>query len=357
MSVRLVRPQELGAAETAAWARLQDDDPAFASPFFCPEFTQVVGSVRDDVRVAVLEGENGPVGFFPFQRTGRLGLGDPVGGGRSNAQGLVAARGLEWSAPALVRACRLRAWRFHHLLAEQRPFQAYHETVMQSPYMDLSDGFEAYAAARKAAGSSVLSQAGRKARKMERELGPLRFEAQVDDRAPLEAMMRWKSDQYRRTGQVDRFASRWNVELLERIHATRTPAFAGMLSVLWAGDRLAAVHMGMRSRDVWHYWFPTYDPELGPYSPGQVMLARMAEAAPGLGLRTIDLGLGDAVYKERFMTGAVPLARGTVAPAAVRLARRAADGAESLVRRSPLMPVARSAARFARTRLGFLRTP
>jgi len=352
MRVRLLRPDELGRTEIDAWSRLQEGDPAFASPFFRPEFTDAVAAVRDDVHVALLEDAGSPIGFFPFQRSrGLLGVGDPVGGGRSNAHGMVVAPDAEWSAPGLIRSCGLRVWRFHHLLAQQQPFAAFHETVMRSPYMDLSEGFDAYAASRRDAGSNVLSQAGRKARKMEREVGPLRFEPQTGS-APLRDLMRWKSEQYRRTGQSDRFASRWNVELLQRIHATRAPEFAGMLSALWAGDRLAAVHMGMRSRDIWHYWFPTYDPELSPYSPGLVMLAKMAEAGPGMGIRTIDLGLGEAVYKERFMSGAAPLARGAVAPAPVRIARRTADRAETLIRKSPLLPVARRAARFARTRLG-----
>ena len=26
------------------------------------------------------------------------------------------------------------------------------------------------------------------------------------------------------------------------------------------GERLVAAHLGMRSRTVWHYWFPAYDP-------------------------------------------------------------------------------------------------
>jgi CelD/BcsL family acetyltransferase involved in cellulose biosynthesis len=353
MRVRVVRASDLGPAETDAWARIQEGDPVLASPFFRPEFTAAVAAVRDDVRVGVLEEGGGTVGFLPFQLTRRATrLGDPVGGGRSNAHGVIAAPDAEWSAREVVRGCGLRVWRFHHLVTAQTPFAPFHEQVVDSPFMDLSGGFEAYSAERRAAGSTALVQAARKARKLDREVGPLRFEP-VAEIGPLRDLMRWKSEQYRRTGQEDRFARRWNVELLERIHATRGPSFEGMLSALWAGDRLAGVHMGMRSRHVWHYWFPTYNPELRAYSPGLVLLATMAEAAPGLGLRTIDLGPGEAVYKQRFASGVARLAQGAVAPATVRQARRAAHRAEDMVRRSPLMPLARSAARFARTRLRF----
>ena len=91
-----------------------------------------------------------------------------------------------------------------------------------------------------------------------------------------------------------------------------TGGFAGMLSLLYAGKRLVAGHFGMRGRFAWHYWFPAYDPEMAKYSPGLILLLKMAEHAPSLGVRTIDLGLGMSLYKQRLMNASVPLAGGSV---------------------------------------------
>ena len=99
---------------------------------------------------------------------------------------------------------------------------------------------------------------------------------------------------------------------LERIHTTQSDGCAGRLSLLYAGDRLVAGHMGMRSRTVWHYWFPAYDRETARYSPGLILLLKMAQACEELGLRTIDLGTGITLYKKRLMNTSVPVAEGSV---------------------------------------------
>lgn len=84
-----------------------------------------------------------------------------------------------------------------------------------------------------------------------------------------------------------------------------------MLSVLYAGDQVAALHLGMRSRSIWHYWFPSYNQQLKNYSPGLIPLLKMAESAESLGLQAIDLGKGGEKYKQQAMNHAVPLIEGT----------------------------------------------
>ena len=60
--------QDLDVGLIAAWRSIQEREPRFESPYFCPEFTRAVGSVRDDVRVVVIENDGRPAGFFPHQR-------------------------------------------------------------------------------------------------------------------------------------------------------------------------------------------------------------------------------------------------------------------------------------------------
>jgi CelD/BcsL family acetyltransferase involved in cellulose biosynthesis len=111
----------------------------------------------------------------------------------------------------------------------------------------------------------------------------------------------------------DIFIHPWVVNLLRLIHATQHEEFAGMLSALYAGDELVAAHFGMRSRTVWHYWFPCFRREFAKYSPGLVLLLEMIRSAPPLGVRLIDFGKGDNLYKRRFMNTAIPIAEGAVA--------------------------------------------
>jgi CelD/BcsL family acetyltransferase involved in cellulose biosynthesis len=126
-------------------------------------------------------------------------------------------------------------------------------------------------------------------------------------------LIRWKSEQYRRTGAEDRFAMPWFRQVVENVYDCQTERFSGVLSVLRAGTVPVAMHFGMRAGSVWHYWFPAYDPQYAAYSPGILLLLKMAEAAPGLGIDRIDLGKGDAVrYKEALKSYDVPLAIGCV---------------------------------------------
>ena len=146
----------------------------------------------------------------------------------------------------------------------------------------------------------------------------------------MEQVLRWKSDQYRRSNLTDVFGVAWTRELLERIARQEAAGFAGLCSVLRAGDRVVAAHLGMRSRDVLHYWFPAYDPEYAKFSTGIILLLRIAQAAAPLGIRAIDLGKGDAQYKERLMTGAVELHEGYVErPSLIAAARRLKRAAEA----------------------------
>src|SRR5262249_19546337 len=74
--------------------------------------------------------------------------------------------------------------------------------------------------------------------------------------------------------------------------------------------RLVAGHMGMRSQSIWHYWFPAYDPRTAKYSTGLILLLKMAEHAPQIGIRIIDLGGGMGLYKARLMNASTLLASG-----------------------------------------------
>src|SRR5262249_34318420 len=147
-------------------------------------------------------------------------------------------------------------------------------------------------------------------RRIEREVGPLRFVTESNDLTSLATVLVWKSEQYRRSSSTDLFKPGWIREAVNRILETRVDAFAGVLSLLYAGDWLIAGHFGMRSRRVWHYWFPAYDPEAARYSPGLMLLLKMAEHAPVVRTATIDLGKGMSLYKERLMNSSLLLASG-----------------------------------------------
>ena len=311
MKVVHVGARELTDDDVRLWSVLQEAAPDLASPYFCAQFTLAVASARDDVYVGLLRDGGRTVGFFPFQRD-EAGVGRPVGGKLSDYQGVVAEAGARWTAEELLRGCGLARWEFNHLIVSQGPLQKYHSGRAWSPAVDLSMGYEAYARELRRGGSRVIGKVESSGRKLEREVGPLRYVAHAAEPEVLADLMRCKSAQYRRGGWADIFALPWVARLLGRIHATRTEEFAGVLSALYAGGRLVAAHMGMRSRTIWHYWFPCFRREFAAYSPGLVLLLEMIRSAEPLGLKLLDFGRGDNPYKRRFMNTAIPIAEGVV---------------------------------------------
>ncbi len=354
MKITVLPANELTSDHVDAWSQIQQANGELASPFFRPEFTQAVAAVRDDVEVAVLEQHGDIVGFFPFQRCG-WSTGIPVGGRLSDFHGLVARDDIACDVNTLLHGCKLSAWNFDHLLAAQTFFLPYHWDEFTSPFMDLSEGFDAYHAQRRLAHSDVINQTLRKSRKIEREVGPLRFVSHTDQPHVLDALVEWKSQQYHRTGATDVFAFDWTVKLLRRLVQQREKSFAGKLSALYVGEHLVAVHLGIRSRGVLNYWFPAYDPAFARYSPGLILLVELARAAPLLGVHHIDLGAGGSTFKTSFMSDALPVARGSVTSNPVsRIVRRGWYRTKRWLRSSPLRLPAQLAGRVTRPLRGWL---
>jgi CelD/BcsL family acetyltransferase involved in cellulose biosynthesis len=322
VKVSVVRPHELGAGALASWRAMQAANSAFANPFLSPGFALAAGRVRASARVAVLEDEQQISGFFAFD-AGRFGVGGPVAPGVSDCQAVVHVPGFSWDPRELLQACDLDVWEFDNLLQEQAASANGKVALHSSPIIDVSQGYEAYLGERQASSRKVLKSTLYKLRKLERNVGGTTFDFDAGDRQALELLMRWKSDQYRRTGHRDQFAVDWVVRLVWELFETRTDGCTGTLSVLRAGERIVAAHFGLRSESSLSCWFPAYDLALAKYSPGLSLHLKMAEAAAATGIRHLDLGKGDEEYKQSLKNAESTVAEGWLdRPSAVTFLRR-----------------------------------
>lgn len=354
-AVQVLRPHELRDDHWIAWAAVQASNSHFDSAFFAPDLAWLVSTVRDDVEVALMEDGGELVGFFPFLRS-PSGMALPVAGRLSEFQGPITGRGLEWDLVDLIQKARLQAWYFDHLPPAQLGYVAHGWSTIDSPFADLSRGFEAYDAELRQRGQTV-AQVRRKERKLAREVGPLRFEMHTTDKQAFDFLLAWKSDQYERTRRLQIFNYPWTGRLLDAVRRHQSDRFAGVMSALYAGDQLAAVHLGIRTRQVLHIWFPTYTRALEQYSPGLILLLHLAEQAVVDGIRRIDFGTGDERYKQQFKSGDIQLLVGGVD---FRLAcasiRRGWHSVNQWVRRSPYreyLEIPINATRKYRQRLAF----
>ena len=347
-SIESLPVAKLTAEHWETWNALRTANSSLSSPYFMPEFTQAIAELRNDVEVAVIREAEQTVGLLPFQRAAHE-IGRPVGGPLSDFQAVIGRPDLVIDPLAIVRGCRLARWDFDHLLVSQQGFLPHHVAVEPSPYLDVRGGYDAYVERRVRTNNDELKQAARRRRKIERELGPVRFEMQVRDDAVLETLFRWKSDQYRLTGYTDVFAFDWTRKLLAALLAGKHQPLDGVLSAMYAGDRLIAVHYGMQAAGVLHSWFPAYDPELAKYSPGILLLVDAIRAAESNGIARIDLGKGSQVYKLRLMTGLDEVAEGSVNQSALAgMLRRRCRAAKQWVKNSRFQPTLEQPARWLR---------
>lgn len=323
LRVDVARPTELGPAELAQWRTFQRQDRRLANPFLAPEFAVAVGRNRPDVRVAVLTDGPGTVGFLPYQR-GPLGISRAIGYRSANRQGLVHAPGMEWSPHDLLRRCGVAVWEFDNLVGHQvAPFQPRHAHTGVAPFVDLSPGWTTWLAAKRSAGSTV-KKVQQNQRKLGREAGgEVSFDFHAPDRDTLKLLMRWKSEQYRRTGRPDRFAMPWFVAAVEELTGQSTADFAGVLAVLRVRDRPIAVQQALSANGTLSCWIPAYDVGFAPYSPGLVCMLELVRAAMERGFTEIDLAKGHADYKEAFKDGEHAVSEGWVErPSAAATLRR-----------------------------------
>jgi len=307
--VQVIHPSDLGPSEIAAWHWMQRATPSMADPFLAPEYTMTVGRFRPQSRVGVLFEGQSVVGFFPFEAR-RLGVGVPVSGWISPCQGIIHAPGARWTMSELLRGSGLAAWRFDNLIAEQAASGTFHASIASSPVIDLTGGFETYYAQLRKQAHRFCRETERKARKLGREVGTLRLEH--DSRNPdlLNTLIAWKSEQYRRTANVDRFDQPWIPSLMHALLATQSGYLSGMLSVLYAGEKPASIQFGLRAGETVVGWFTGYDQALGRYSPGLVQITMMTEALSAAGVHTMCIGKGAKHSAQIFKNHDVLVAEG-----------------------------------------------
>jgi CelD/BcsL family acetyltransferase involved in cellulose biosynthesis len=322
LKLSICRPDELGATEVGLWRGWQRADDRLANPFLCPEFAVAAGRHLAGARVAVMEEEGVPCGFFSYEAR-RLGVGRALAYDLSDQQAVVCRPGYRWDARVLLKGCGLAVWEFDALASHQVEQLGPREvTLAASPVIDLRQGWDDWLA-RKKRQSPPIKESLRKRRKLEREVGPLSFTLHSGSHADLRRLMAWKSEQYVRTGRVDRFARPWFRELVADLLDSRTEGFGLELSRLDAGDRCVALQLTLRSEDVLAAWFPAYDTAVARYSPGMACTLAIVEAGTAAGQSYLDLGHGAAEYKELLKDFDVQVAQGWVErPGVASTARR-----------------------------------
>lgn len=325
-------------ADRAAWDRFRGLRPSLRGPYFTLDWGDVVQSARGDLEVARITSGGELAGFLPFHR-GRFGALRPAGGPLSDVHGFVCPPDAPIDAAQLVKALGGQSYRFTGA-APDDPGLAPLAEPTEGYGLDLSDGYAAYVERRSRAQPKAFRNLRARLRKVDEASLEAEFRADDRDSAVLAAVIALKREQYRRTRQIDVFRPPWTGRLIEALAAREGPGLRGRLSTLWFDGRLAAGHFGLQAEGVLHYWFTAYDEAFAAYSPGVLLLHRIAEACAEDGVTRIDLGGGDYRFKHEFADLRSPLGAGVARGRGLLAgAVGSADAAARGFGRLPLGPV------------------
>jgi len=298
---------ELPPEHAAGWAAAQAAaaraaTPRFRGPCFHPEFFRRVGRHYPAARVAVVTAA-GRTGYLPHTLDARGRFAQPVP--LCDYDALVSDASEPWDVAALLRALGVAAWHPAHLCGLADLAGTGRELATEAALrVELHGGAEAYFAKLNAAGRSLRHLTAAR-RRLERDLGPLRFELDSPDAELLTTLLRWKAERF--DGGTPPVP--WIPALLREWHAERGGRVRPLLSVLWAGQHLIAAHFGVHAQGVLHYWFPAFAPEHGRYSPGAQLIEQLIRELHQVECEVLDLGPGGERYKRYFANGSMPVTR------------------------------------------------
>jgi CelD/BcsL family acetyltransferase involved in cellulose biosynthesis len=327
MPFAVVPATELAHDLKDKWCRVQEANPNLLGPCFRPELCSAVARFHPDIFVAVLEDGGGGIGFMPFLRLRKWRIAKPVP--LCDYQAIIGEGDRHWDIPRLLRASRLVAWDFHHLVGLDVASSGAGRTIYDpAPRVNLAGGFEAYLQSLKSEGKS-LRKALSQRRLIERDLGSVRFEPFCKDVGVLHAILRWKADRYNNGRPI----AGWVVGVLEHLLQVNGPSFSGVLSAVYAGNSLLAAHFGLRCNGILHYWFPGFNPAYAKYSPGWVLIHEFLTNMDVFACRTLDFGPGGEQYKRYLANAHLPTTGGSFElPSVIGLARKWRRRLEASVR-------------------------
>jgi CelD/BcsL family acetyltransferase involved in cellulose biosynthesis len=338
MKIEVLAPKELSAEHRASWSRLQEAG-ALATPFLSPRWVDTLveagGPDRKQIKIAVVHDEGEPVGFLAARCARFTAM--PAGAPLCDYQGMVSAPWLRLDAREIVSALGVARLDFDKLLANQAPFRSFMRGGASSQVIDLRQGYAAYEADRKAAGTDILKDCAKKARKLEREHAAPVFTAASACEADLDQLIAWKRAQYAETGQTDIFDAGWPLEVLKSLFKPGDPDFAAKLFTLYVGDKLVAAHLALCTRNIAHAWFIAHDPAFARYSPGVILMTEVIRWAAANGVHELDLGPGDYRFKLSLANRTREVAHGFVGrPSAASFLRGAAYQVREMAESLPL---------------------
>ncbi|RKR03927.1 GNAT family N-acetyltransferase [Maricaulis maris] len=300
---RLRPASELRPRDWQGIQAIRLDNPAYASPFFDPDYLRAVAAVQPGLAIGFAEHGGEMRAAWPVQRRANGWCRAPAAP-FTDWDGPILAPDVSIEPSHMLRELGLAGYSGNNLVTPVTLDHAHLNTTRNA----LSDlGTDGAAFLRQQA--SRHPRQFKKMRRLERRLHDahsVRFTLHSTSPADLAALIALKWRQLRATGRHDVLSRAWVHRLLKQLHAGSPDGrFGPLFSTLHLDGRLAAAEFNLRSADRVHGWLTAFDPEFGQYSPGHVLMQHMFAAMPGIGVRQYDAGSLEHGYKRFYANDVV----------------------------------------------------
>lgn len=303
LSIERLKPSQLSQEDWTLWTVMRTDNSQLYSPYFHPEYTQLLDRLQDDVWVAVIKSGDNTIGFLPFQQRRDGGKARPVGAPMTDYHGIVSRIPLDVNMSEILSLAKISAL--------QMPSQMNLSSVLQDEAMATCavaklDDFASIADWRAAHDSSYkrhLKSLRRRIKKIETEHGTRSFIWQSQDPKHFDTLIEWKRDKFKTTGKYDVLSVDWTLSLLKKLwqNGPQAPLRCD-LQVMMIDDKPVAMDLGLSDGVTFHSWIVGYDSDFHSYSPGMQLLEALVDETAQLGYNIIDLGSGIDGYKKHYAT-------------------------------------------------------
>lgn len=319
---------EFGKAEPF-WRQLEDAD-ALATPYqrydFLVHWQDHVGRTEGvtPYLVTAFDAEGRPAFLWPLgvQRQGAVRIAQFLGGKHANFNmglwRMDVAAGIGADGIRFVLDCLARRGDADALILLNQPqnWQGTSNPLALLPHAKSADS--GFSGALKPDFDALLrertsSETRKKTRKKERLLGEqgaltfARAESEADVRRVLETFFAQKDVRLTALGTSNAFKAPGVREFVEAVALSRRSPSPLELYSFSCDGRILATFGGAARGDRFCGMFNSMDFAKFEYSPGELMLIHMVRACCERGLRTFDLGTGEASYKQLFCSDIEPL--------------------------------------------------
>lgn len=296
LDIQVKLPKELTAQDMRVWMDMRAQNPALYSPYFHVDYTVLMGELRADARIAIAYENGEPVCFLPYQGSG---FARPLGAPMSDYHGFIEGPDSDIDHVEFMKAASIGALHYSSMVGEPSDMSVFHREEYPLCLIDLTAGVEAWRSSRSKSYRRSLKSNRRRIRRTEEDHGPRRFEYNSRSKAAYDQLMSWKQERFAETGLYDVLSADWTSGLLKTLWE-REEGLRCEMHVLYFGDDMAAMDMGMTDGDTFHSWMVAYNPDFHALSPGTQLLEDMIDRAPELGYKLIDLGAGMDSYKSAY---------------------------------------------------------